>query len=63
MKDLNNIVISKAIGFYKRLGFIETSKKSFDERFTDSTGKRLEITEMILPGKKSNTLRSDLKEN
>lgn len=43
---------SKAIGFYKRLGFIETSKKSFDERFTDSAGKRLEITEMILPGKK-----------
>jgi hypothetical protein len=40
---------SKAITFYNRLGFSETGKKSFDERYSNSTGEMLEITEMILP--------------
>jgi ribosomal protein S18 acetylase RimI-like enzyme len=40
---------SKAINFYNRLGFSETGKKTFDERYSNSTGKMLEITEMILP--------------
>lgn len=43
---------SKAINFYKKQGFSETGKRFFDERFTGSDGKKLEITEMILPSKK-----------
>lgn len=43
---------SKAIDFYKSLGFVETNKKSFDERFVSSTGKQLEIIEMKLFGKR-----------
>jgi ribosomal protein S18 acetylase RimI-like enzyme len=43
---------SKAIGFYKKLGFIETGKKIIDERFAGLTGKILEATEMMLPGKR-----------
>ncbi len=37
----------KAIKFYKKLGFVETDKKFFDERFRDAKGETLEITEMI----------------
>jgi ribosomal protein S18 acetylase RimI-like enzyme len=40
---------SKAINFYKKLGFSETEKKTFDEKYIDSTGKKLEILEMVLP--------------
>lgn len=43
---------SKAINFYKKQGFYETGKKTFDERFKDSAGGMLEITEMIIRGKK-----------
>lgn len=43
---------SKAINFYKKQGFTETSKKTFDERFLDSKGEMLEITEMLLSCKK-----------
>ena len=43
---------SKAIGFYKKLGFVETGKKIPDERFLSLTGKILEATEMMLLGKK-----------
>lgn len=43
---------SKAINFYKKLGFSETGKKFFDKKYTGSEGKALEITEMMLPGKK-----------
>jgi ribosomal protein S18 acetylase RimI-like enzyme len=39
---------SKAINFYKKLGFSETGKKFFDEKYVGSTGKVLEITEMVL---------------
>lgn len=45
---------SKAINFYKKQGFSEMGKKTFDERFVGSTGEMLEITEMVLYGKKSN---------
>jgi ribosomal protein S18 acetylase RimI-like enzyme len=41
---------SKAINFYKKQGFSETGKKTFDERFKNSKGEMLEITEMILHG-------------
>jgi N-acetylglutamate synthase-like GNAT family acetyltransferase len=44
---------SKGISFYKKLGFIETGKKSFDEKYTGSGGEMLEITEMRLPGRKN----------
>ncbi|MEI6553309.1 MAG: GNAT family N-acetyltransferase [bacterium] len=37
---------SKAINFYKKQGFSETGKKTFDDRFIGSTGEKLEITEM-----------------
>ena len=37
---------SRGIGFYKKQGFIETGKKTFDDRFIGSDGKKLEITEM-----------------
>ncbi|MEI7777703.1 MAG: GNAT family N-acetyltransferase [bacterium] len=40
---------SKAVNFYKKLGFSETGKKFFDEKYIGSTGKSLEITEMVLP--------------
>jgi len=43
---------SKAIKFYKKVGFSETGKKFFDERFVDSNGDKLEIMEMKLPGEK-----------
>ena len=43
---------SKAINFYKKLGFSETGKKFSDEKYTGSEGKALEITEMMLPGKR-----------
>lgn len=39
---------SKAINFYKKLGFNETGKKFSDERFIGSDGEKLEITEMKL---------------
>jgi ribosomal protein S18 acetylase RimI-like enzyme len=39
---------SKAIKFYKKMGFQETGKKTSDKRYTDSSGKKLEITEMKL---------------
>jgi len=39
---------SKAINFYKKRGFSETGKKFFDERFPNSVGDVLEITEMKL---------------
>jgi ribosomal protein S18 acetylase RimI-like enzyme len=42
---------SKAINFYRKLGFYETGKKHLDERFQNSKGERLEITEMILDKK------------
>jgi ribosomal protein S18 acetylase RimI-like enzyme len=42
----------KAINFYKRLGFSETNNRHFDKKYTGSTGAMLEITEMMLPGKK-----------
>ena len=44
---------SKAINFYKKQGFSETGKKTFDERFIGATGEMLEIAEMVLRGKKS----------
>ena len=43
---------SKAISFYKKLGFSETGKKTFDEKFKDSKGNILEISEMMLSGLK-----------
>jgi ribosomal protein S18 acetylase RimI-like enzyme len=43
---------SKAINFYKKLGFLETGKKTFDKRFKDSKGNILEISEMMLVGQK-----------
>jgi ribosomal protein S18 acetylase RimI-like enzyme len=42
---------SKAISFYKKQGFSETGKKTFDERFIGSDGEMLEITEMMKSGK------------
>lgn len=39
---------SRGVGFYKKQGFYETGKKTFDERFKGSDGQMLEITEMIL---------------
>jgi ribosomal protein S18 acetylase RimI-like enzyme len=39
---------SRGVGFYKKQGFTETGKKTFDERFKGSNGEMLEITEMIL---------------
>ncbi len=39
---------TKAINFYKKMGFCETGKKFFDDRFIDTSGKSLEITEMRL---------------
>jgi ribosomal protein S18 acetylase RimI-like enzyme len=38
----------RGINFYKKMGFIETGKKTFEERFTNSDGNILEITEMKL---------------
>ena len=43
---------SKAISFYKKLGYVETGKKVLDKRFLDSTGKILEALEMVLLCKK-----------
>ncbi len=43
---------SKAINFYKKLGFSETKNKHFDKKYAGSTGAMLEITEMVLFGKK-----------
>jgi len=42
---------SKAINFYKKQGFSETGKKTFDERFVGATGEMLEITEMVKQNK------------
>ena len=39
---------SKAINFYKKIGFCETGKKFYDDRFIGGPGKPLEITEMKL---------------
>jgi len=39
---------TKAVNFYKKMGFCETGKKFFDDRFIDESGKSLEITEMKL---------------
>ena len=39
---------SKAINFYKKLGFSETGKKTFNDKYADSAGNVLEITEMML---------------
>ncbi len=39
---------SRGVGFYKKQGFVETGKKTFDERFKGSDGEMLEITEMVL---------------
>jgi len=39
---------TKAVNFYKKMGFYETGKKFFDDRFFDKSGKSLEITEMKL---------------
>ncbi len=39
---------SKAINFYKKLGFSETGKKFFNQSYSNSLGEPLEITEMIL---------------
>jgi len=44
---------SKAINFYKKLGFSETGNRHFDKKYAGSTGSVLEITEMMLPGKKT----------
>lgn len=44
---------SKAINFYKKLGFSQTNTKHFDKKYVGSTGKPLEITEMVLSGKRS----------
>ncbi len=43
---------SKGINFYKKQGFSETGKKTFDDRFVGLTGKKLEITEMVKSSKK-----------
>ncbi len=40
---------SKAIGFYKKVGFSETGKVSLDKRFINSNGEILQVTEMMLP--------------
>ena len=42
---------SKAINFYKKQGFSETGKKTFDDRFVGGAGEKLEITEMVKSGK------------
>ncbi|MFZ2038773.1 MAG: GNAT family N-acetyltransferase [Minisyncoccia bacterium] len=42
---------SKAIKFYKKLGFIETGKIINETKFTDKTGQMLQETEMVLPGR------------
>ena len=47
---------SKAINFYKKLGFNETGKKFSDERFIGSDGNRLEITEMRLERKGTSSI-------
>ena len=43
---------SKAVGFYKKMGFNDTCKILFDDRFVGSTGEKLQITEMMLAAKK-----------
>ena len=43
---------SKAINFYNRVGFSETNDKHTDKKYANSAGIMLEITEMVLPGKK-----------
>jgi ribosomal protein S18 acetylase RimI-like enzyme len=55
IKDNNNNVIvlvatynQKAIAFYKRLGFKETGKQLFDERFRMKSGSIIPETELIL---------------
>lgn len=42
---------SKAIVFYKKLGFVETGKKVLDERFLNAEGEILPGVEMVLQGK------------
>jgi ribosomal protein S18 acetylase RimI-like enzyme len=46
----------KGVNFYRKMGFNETGKKSFEERFKDSAGNMLEITEMKLEKKHSLTV-------
>ena len=43
---------SKAIGFYEKMGFVDTGKKVYDKRFTNLKGEILPATEMMLPSKK-----------
>jgi ribosomal protein S18 acetylase RimI-like enzyme len=42
---------SKAIGFYEKMGFVDTGKKVYDKRFVNSKGEILPATEMMLASK------------
>ncbi len=38
----------KGINFYKKVGFFETGKKFFDQKYVNDKGEQLEIQEMVL---------------